>query len=171
MASSSCSMVGGAEPFGQLRISAYTDMTKPGVQKPHCDPWARLRRSWTGWSPPRTSPMPSTVTTWQPSTAYSGYRQAFTARCSSAPEPGAACGSGPDTITVHAPQPPSPQPSLVPVRPSARSHESSVASPRPRGRACRFPFTYAIISGPAPASWPPEPILLAAPWCARRPPP
>ncbi len=22
------------------------DITKPGVQKPHCDPWARAIRSW-----------------------------------------------------------------------------------------------------------------------------
>ena len=26
----------------------YMDMTKPGVQKPHCDPWARTIRSCMG---------------------------------------------------------------------------------------------------------------------------
>jgi len=54
---------------------------------------------------------PSTVTTWQPSTAYMGHRHALTALCWTLPS----CQQ--DTMTVHAPQPPSPQPSLVPVRP------------------------------------------------------
>ncbi len=61
---------------------------------------------------------PSTVTTWQPSTAYRGHRQALTALCVNV-------RSGPsmaDTMTVHAPQPPSAHPSFVPVRPSSASH-------------------------------------------------
>ena len=60
---------------------------------------------------------PSTVTTCMPSTAYSGHRHALTDRCSSEPSSATL-----DTITVHAPHPPSPHPSFVPVSPiSARS--------------------------------------------------
>ena len=55
---------------------------------------------------------PSTVTTCMPSTAYRGHKQALIDRCSSFP-----C-SQLETMTVQAPQPPSPHPSLVPVRPS-----------------------------------------------------
>ena len=59
--------------------------------------------------------LPSTVTTWQPSTAYRGHRHAFTARCVSF-----RCGpSRLLTMTVHAPQPPSPHPNFVPVSPSS----------------------------------------------------
>ena len=61
---------------------------------------------------------PSTVTTWQPTTLYSGARQAFTERCCSLPS----CRA--ETMTVHAPQPPSPQPSLVPVRPISAVQKS-----------------------------------------------
>lgn len=63
---------------------------------------------------------PSTVTTWQLSTAYRGHRQALTALCVSLP-------SGPsidETITVHAPHPPSLQPSLVPVSPSSAREDT-----------------------------------------------
>lgn len=61
----------------------------------------------------KASHPPSTVTTCMPSTLYSGARQALTERCHSCPS------SLLDTMTVHAPHPPSPQPSLVPVRPSS----------------------------------------------------
>jgi len=37
----------------------YMDMTKPGVQKPHCEPCALARRSWTGCSPSLGFPMPA----------------------------------------------------------------------------------------------------------------
>ena len=57
------------------------DMIKPGVQKPHCEPCDLARRDCTGCSPDRVEPSPSTVVTAQPSTLYSGARQAFTARC------------------------------------------------------------------------------------------
>ena len=57
------------------------DMTKPGVQKPHCEPWLLASRACTGCRPFATEPRPSTVVTAQPSTLYSGARQAFTARC------------------------------------------------------------------------------------------
>ena len=87
------------------------DMTKPGVQKPHCEPCASAIALCTGWRPERRVPRPSTVTTCVPSHAYSGKRQALTARWCTFP---ASCE---ETITVHAPQPPSPQPSFVPERP------------------------------------------------------
>jgi hypothetical protein len=66
----------------------------------------------------KTNNSPSTVTTCMPSTAYSGHRQAFTALC---------CTLSPsqcDTITVQAPQPPSPQPSLVPVSPFSTNNSA-----------------------------------------------
>ena len=93
------------------RKRAYMDMTKPGVQKPHCEPCASAIALCTGWRPERRVPRPSTVTTCVPSHAYSGKRQALTARWCTFP---ASCE---ETITVHAPQPPSPQPSFVPERP------------------------------------------------------
>ena len=69
--------------------------------------------------------IPSTVTTWHPSTEYSGARQALTERCTSLPF------SKLDTMTVHAPQPPSPHPSLVPVRPTpATQHNGASAFSR-----------------------------------------
>ena len=48
---------------------AYMDMTKPGVQKPHCEPCACARAFCTGWRPPRLVPRPSTVITCVPSHA------------------------------------------------------------------------------------------------------
>ena len=44
------------------------DITKPGVQKPHCEPWLLASRACTGWRPLLTEPRPSTVVTAQPST-------------------------------------------------------------------------------------------------------
>lgn len=35
----------------------------PGVQKPHCEPWAFANRSWHGCNPFFTEPIPSTVVT------------------------------------------------------------------------------------------------------------
>jgi len=75
---------------------------------------------------------PSTVTTCMPSTLYSGARHAFTERCHSSPS------ASLDTMTVHAPQPPSPQPSLVPVRPcSARQASASRAGSEAPRRTLR----------------------------------
>ena len=138
------------------------DMTKPGVQKPHCEPCDFARRACTGCSPARVEPRPSTVVTAQPSTVYSGARHAFTARCLRATRRGASgvkqprprllaepgdgarlrprkargthCGlpaaaSQEETMTVQAPQPPSPQPSFVPVSPtSAQARAASARS-------------------------------------------
>lgn len=70
---------------------------------------------------------PSTVTTWHPSTAYMGHRQAFTARCWTLP----CCQL--DTMTVHAPHPPSPHPSLVPVRPCSAQQQANA-----QGGGCRM---------------------------------
>jgi hypothetical protein len=107
-----------------LRSSEYIDMTNPGVQKPHCEPWKSASFCWTGWSLLRVEPIPSTVITWQPSMAQTGAMQAFTERCTTL----FFALSKDDTDTVHAPQPPSPQPSFVPVSPSLRSHASRVCS-------------------------------------------
>lgn len=124
---------------GLVLVSAYMLITKPGVQNPHCDPCASARLfcrrncyyeisevgqgmethtwqayvrpnscTWMGCRPRLWSPRPSTVVTWHPTTEYTGQRQALTALT----PPASDC-----TVTVHAPQPPSPQPSLVPVSP------------------------------------------------------
>ena len=85
-------------------------------------------RSWTGCGPARVLPMPSTVVTTIDSTEQSGARHAFTERCTSSPLPPT---SSPETMTVHAPQPPSPHPSFAPV------------SPRPRRR-----YSNSVVSGP-----------------------
>ena len=88
----------------------------PGVQKPHWLPCSSARRCWTMCTPDRLFPIPSTVVTWHESTEQSGARQAFTATCSIP----WLFPSGPrrteETITVQAPQPPSPQPSFGPLR-------------------------------------------------------
>ena len=44
----------------------YMDMTMPGVQKPHCDPWLAAILCWTACSRPLASPIPSTVVTASP---------------------------------------------------------------------------------------------------------
>ena len=88
-------------------------MTKPGVQNPHCEPCARARARCTGCNPERFAPRPSTVTTCWPSHAYRGKRHAFTARCVTE----SVLLSYEESITVHAPHPPSPQPSFVPDKP------------------------------------------------------
>ena len=79
-----------------------------------------------GWLHGEARHTPSTVTTCMPSTLYSGARQALTERCHSCPSPQL------DTMTVHAPHPPSPQPSLVPVRPSS-AHGAAVLLPTHAG--------------------------------------
>lgn len=60
-----------------MRRRAYMAMTMPGVQKPHCAPCDLARRSCTGCIAPEW-PMPSTVMTWQPSTAIRGVMQELT---------------------------------------------------------------------------------------------
>ena len=58
-------------------------------------------------------PIPSTVVTAMPLTAQSGVRQAFTAKCITL-----LSIVHLDSITVQAPQPPSPHPNFDPVRPT-----------------------------------------------------
>mmetsp|Transcript_25892 Transcript_25892/g.81947 ORF Transcript_25892/g.81947 Transcript_25892/m.81947 type:complete len:203 (-) Transcript_25892:211-819(-) len=100
-----------AERWGAARSAPYMAMTMPGVQKPHCDPCSAAIRAWIGCTAPlRAEPMPSTVVTAHQSAAGSGMRQALIAACRTSKVPCARL----DTTTVHAPQPPSPQPSLVP---------------------------------------------------------
>ena len=89
----------------------------PGVQKPHWLAWWSTIARCTGWSAPSGPAIPSTVRTALPSICGSRRMQAFSARLPSASV----------TITVQAPQSPSLQPSLVPVRPRvSRSHSSTV---------------------------------------------
>jgi len=56
------------------------DMTIPGVQNPHWDPWLLASRSWTALSFPRVEPMPSTVVTASPCMEHTGAKQALTAK-------------------------------------------------------------------------------------------
>ena len=57
-------------------------------------------------------PIPSTVVMAMSATLHSGVRQALTATCLVT----SSSLSYRDTITVHAPHPPSPQPNLLPVK-------------------------------------------------------
>ena len=62
------------------RVSANIDITKPGVQKPHCEPWQSTIACWTGWSLPSAPFRSSTVSSWQPSSVATNWMQALTAR-------------------------------------------------------------------------------------------
>ena len=68
---------------------------------------------WIGCDPSR----PSIVVTWHPSREARGVRQETTARWRCTPS-----AVRQDKRTAHAPQDPSPQPTLVPVAPLFRSH-------------------------------------------------
>ena len=46
---------------GLFRSKVYMDMTMPGVQNPHCDPWASASFCWTACNFVFVDPMPSTV--------------------------------------------------------------------------------------------------------------
>ncbi len=112
-------------------------ITMPGVQNPHCEPCISVIRCCTGWSFERVEPIPSTVVTAHQCAAQSGMRQAFTAVWRTAP----VNTSNDEIITVHAPQPPSPQPSFVPVSPIERSHSSRVMLGSASLTARRVPLT------------------------------
>ena len=88
-----------------LRCAVTIEPMKPGVQNPHCDPWCSTMASCTGCSAPSGPLNPSTVRTALPCSCGRKRMQAFNAR---APLLSV-------TMTVHAPQSPSLQPSLVPV--------------------------------------------------------
>src|SRR5690606_34866852 len=75
----------------------------PGVQKPHCTAPCATKASRSA-SARGSAASPSMVATWRPSQSTANIRQAFT--------------DTPSTTIVHAPHSPSPQPYLVPVRPS-----------------------------------------------------
>ena len=55
-------------------------MTKPGVQKPHCEPWQSTIACCTGCSAPSGPFRSSTVSSWQPSSVATNWMQALTAR-------------------------------------------------------------------------------------------
>ena len=99
-------------------------MTIPGVQKPHCEPCISHIRCCTGCRPVRVEPMPSTVVTAHQSAAQRGIRHALTEAWRTLPE----AASHEETMTVHAPQPPSPHPSFAPLMPMDRSHSRRVVA-------------------------------------------
>lgn len=87
-------------------------MHHPGLQKPHWEPFPAARRLWTGWKPARWEPMPSMVVMVAPSHMQRAWRQALMGLWAASP----VRGSKTEETTVQAPQPPSPQPTLVPWR-------------------------------------------------------
>src|SRR5580700_7440243 len=93
---------------------AFADMITPGPQKPHCSEPKCSNNFCNGW---RCSAVasPSIVRISRPSTWPTSIRQEFTGL--------------PSTITVHAPQSPTSQPSFAPVRLNwSRNSRSSVVS-------------------------------------------
>src|SRR5262249_7799344 len=118
-ASASCTIAvsAGSPPWWKANIA----MTKPGVQKPHWVASASTSACCTGWSAPSGPARPSTVRTAQLSICGSIIRQEFTAWNCNDPST-----RRPRTM-VQAPQSPSAQPSLVPVRCTrVRSQSSTV---------------------------------------------
>ena len=119
--------------------SAASDITKPGVQKPHCMPCASWKACWTGWSSPRRpGPRRSRSQRRRPARRTSGTSAPARRRRS----------------TVHAPQTPCSQPTCVPVSRSAVADEVAQQQPRLDARAVRSsPLTVSLISnGPASAT-------------------
>ena len=135
-----------------------SDITKPGVQNPHCEAWHSTIACCTGCSVPSAACRLSTVNSALPSSVGSGRMHALTARQESASSSRRAGCVAEATTTVHAPQSPSAQPSLVPVRPRcsrrifeqrrlrrdiahahdlAVEHESDLRLRRPRQRGDR----------------------------------
>ena len=116
--------------LGLSSSSALADSTMPGVQKPHCVPPCSTSACWIGCSRPAVT-APSMVTMSRPGASSASIRQAFTA--------------APSTSTVHVPQLPLPQPSLVPVRPMrSRSRSSSVSRVSAR-TVCCSPLTVQVM--------------------------
>src|SRR5690606_16979849 len=93
-------------------------MTKPGVQKPHCEAWVSTIACWTGCRP-SPSARSSTVNNALPPSWATNRMQASTARYRRRPS------TASPITTVQAPQSPSAQPSLLPVRRSRRRRYSS----------------------------------------------
>src|SRR4030095_8644590 len=138
---------------GLADSSATAAMIMPLVQNPHCSASCLRNASWTGWRRPLRS-SDSIVVIARPWSCDAFDWQDFTA-----------C---PSTITVHAPQWPSPQPYFVPVRSrvsrrtvrgvAAAAPPPSGAEPFPR-RVTRFPVLYDARRS---AAVPPVGLLLEA---------
>ena len=109
---------------------AHSDITKPGVQKPHCEPWHSTIACCTGCSAPPSPCRSSTVKSALPSSVGRNWMQALALRRRRPPTTSGAAapaGASSPTTTVQAPQSPSLQPSLVPVqRASSRSQSRTV---------------------------------------------
>ena len=96
---------------GLFLNKVYIDMTIPGVQNPHWEPWASANFCWTACNLVLVDPIPSTVVMAVPCIPHNGARQAFTELwCIFS-------FSMWEIITVQAPHPPSPHPNLVPYNP------------------------------------------------------
>ena len=99
--------------------------------------------TWQGCNLVKVLPMPSTVVTANPSSEHIGKRQAFADICLLeeniiqlwhivcsmyvADLILLVCGLYCDNITVHAPQPPSPHPNLVPVKCTKRRNQITIS--------------------------------------------
>src|SRR5664279_4275610 len=156
-------------------------MTKPGVQKPHCEAWQSTIARCTGCSAssscraPPARPRSSTVTSALPSSAGRNWMQALVVVRRRPPTISGAsvaeASASSPTTTVQAPQSPSLQPSLLPVqRASSRSHSrtvrvgaalpTSTTAPRWKKRIGRLAMTlrwYTAIRMPHPESAPAAP--------------
>src|SRR6266480_534699 len=102
---------------GFAATSAAADTICPGVQKPHCTASVRTNAWTSGWSR-----RPSIVVTSRPSTVWTSVMQDNVGT--------------PSSMTVQAPQWPSPQATFVPVRPM--SSRSTCASERPTGASTSY---------------------------------
>src|SRR5574340_548945 len=96
---------------GFCASSSRDCITMPGVQKPHCTAPASTKAFSMRW-PMGSSARPSMVVMLRPSQSTANSRQEFI--------------DEPSTMMVHAPHSPSPQPYLVPVRPTTLRIMSSV---------------------------------------------
>jgi hypothetical protein len=86
------------------------DITNPGVQKPHWEPWQSTMACCAGCSVPSLAAIPSTVQIARPSNDGKKRMQALIERRCTWPS-----SVNSASVTVQAPQSPSAQPSLVPV--------------------------------------------------------
>src|SRR5512133_3713798 len=103
----------------------------PGVQKPHCTAPCATKDFCTAWASGSRA-RPSMVVSSRPSQSTANSRQELTER--------------PSTMMVQAPHSPSPQPYLVPVRPTTSRSNSSVLMPAPTRALCFTPLSVKRIS-------------------------
>lgn len=92
------------------RYRLHKDITKPGAQKPHCEPWQSTTACCTECNEPSACLRSSTVNSALPSSVDMNWMHALTVPSLSR----SFCNS--PITTVHAPQSPSAHPSLVPVQ-------------------------------------------------------